>query len=169
MYFCTGIFVINFGTIEIIIYLVNGNILRLLEVVHCQADNAIRHSIQTQLLVSHMPSSPRQIVATVVGNHPPYIYIIFLGVNIAFFSPSWCLPISIQEVRECDQNSPFNCAKDFWLADVFCRTFLTGRGNKTVVQCKRCTTVAKCCNWIHCFLIIHLLLFNADKKRKCLN
>lgn len=87
MYFCTGIFVINFGTIEIIIYLVNGNILRLLEVVHCQADNAIRHSIQTQLLVSHMPSSPRQIVATVVGNHPPYIYIIFLGVNIAFFPP----------------------------------------------------------------------------------
>lgn len=76
MYFCTGIFVKLFGTIEIIIiYLVNGNILRLLEVVHCQANNAIRHSIQTQLLVSHMLSSPRQIVATVVGNHPPYIYI----------------------------------------------------------------------------------------------
>lgn len=53
MYFCTGIFVKNFGTIEIIIYLVNGNILRLLEVVHCQADNAIRHSIQTASCKSH--------------------------------------------------------------------------------------------------------------------
>lgn len=36
--------------------------------------------------------------------------------------------MSNQEVRECDQNGPFNCAKDFWLDDVPCQTFLTGRG-----------------------------------------
>lgn len=115
---------------------------------------------------SFMPSSPRQIVATVVGNHPQYIYN-FLGVNSAFFSlPHDASPSQSKRSENVIKIARYNCAKDFWLADVFCRTFLTGRGNKTVVQCKRCTTVAKCCNWIHCFLITYSFAFNADKKKK---
>lgn len=85
MYFCTGIFVKLFGTIEIIIiYLVNGNILRLLEVVHCQANNAIRHSIQTQL---HAEFPQTDCCHSSGKSSTVYIYIIFKVLIVLFFPP----------------------------------------------------------------------------------